>query len=227
MSSPLLEPPRSGWGDGGHCWSPHGADGRGTGDLQGWGLTFLLESWSGVGCRQGRGLSMGPVALDRMLTQVTLWRGRWSRGRQWGPAQGSWRSGPCRSWALQPCRGWARGPWLARLRPSHMWVRNWGMGRGWRSFRVSTPRMLSLAVSEGPGVSWRCLQSRPVPPLGIIRRYQCGLVAPGPVRAGVCCGLTEQRLGPGEGAAPWGRRGEGNVEHKATPCGWGRSVRRV
>lgn len=150
-----------------------------------------------------------------------------------GPVEGEVDSGPAvgtssgllevrprRSWALQRRRGWARGPWLARLRPSHVWVRNWGMGRGWRSFRVSTPRMLSLAVSEGPGVSWRCLQSRPVPPLGIVGRYQCGLAAPGPMRAGVCCGLTEQRLGPGESAAPRGRRRGGNVEHKATPRGW-------
>lgn len=92
--------------------------GRGSEGLQGWGRTFLLESWSGVGYCQGRGLFMGPIALEQMPTQVTLWRGRSSRGRQWRPEPEVLEARPVQ--VLGAAAPPARRPRLARPSPSHV-----------------------------------------------------------------------------------------------------------
>lgn len=61
---------------------------------------------------------------------------------------------------------------------------------------------VSLRAQASPGDAF----SQGQPPLVVTGRYQCGSAAPGPERTGVCCGLTEQRLSSGEGAAPRGSK---------------------
>ena len=61
---------------------------------------------------------MGPVALEQMPTQVTLWRGRSSREQQWRPEPEVLEARPAQ--VLGAAALPARRTWLALPGPSHV-----------------------------------------------------------------------------------------------------------